>query len=182
MNCIVCNSEFELPELGGWNKKTCSPDCKKINDAEKKRQSHLRLKEAKHNLLVSLSNEWQVPQYLILQYGIEFLKSNPHVVEVLQIQTKLSGKFTFLSEEEKLIRRKAIERQSNLRFREGLTPKIYICKVCSGQFSKSGSQRENNRVTCGDVCSKELNRIQTNEAGRRQREKKKALKLLIEKD
>jgi predicted nucleic acid-binding Zn ribbon protein len=174
MNCIVCNSEFELPEIGGWNKKTCSPHCKKINDNEKKRQSHLRLKGAKEELLVSLSNEWRVPQYLILQYGIDFLKSNPNVVEVLQIQTKLSGKFTFLSEEEKSIRRKALQRQNNLKAREDKEPTIYICKVCSSEFTKSGSQRGNNRVTCGDVCSKELNRIQSNEAGRRQREKKKA--------
>jgi predicted nucleic acid-binding Zn ribbon protein len=176
MNCVVCNNEFELPEVGGWNKKTCSPDCKKINDAEKKRQSHLRLKEAKHNLLVSLSNEWRVPQYLILEYGIEFLKSNPHVVEVLQLQTKLSGKFTFLSDEEKLIRKRATEAQARVKFREGLTPTIYICKVCSSEFTKSGSNRQNNRVTCGDVCSKELNKIQSREAGRRQREKKKAQK------
>jgi len=176
MNCIVCNNEFELPEVGGWNKKTCSPACKKINDAEKKRQSHLRLKEAKHNLLVSLSNEWRVPQYLILEYGIEFLKSNPHVVEVLQLQTKLSGKFTFLSDEEKLIRKRATEAQARVKFREGKAPTIYICKVCSSEFTKSGSNRQNNRVTCGDVCSKELNKIQSREAGRRQREKKKAQK------
>lgn len=182
MKCIICNSEFELPKSGGHNKKTCSPSCKKINDNDKKRESRERLKESKATILKNLSNEWRIPIYLINQYGIDFLKSNPCVIEVLQIQTKISGKFTFLSEEEKLIRRRANESQARHKFRENIVYKVYTCKVCGGSFDKSGSQRKNNRVTCSDACSKELSRIQSNEASKRQREKRKSLACASKKD
>lgn len=173
-NCKVCGEVFTLsPGLGGNNQVTCSDKCRVENQKILKRESSLRLKNEKNKILNYYSNLWKIPIYQVIKYGVQFLNDNPSVVEVIQLQTKLSGKFTFLTEEEKDVRRKAVIRDSNKKQRDKRGYSKKPCKICGKEFIPGIDVKSNRAVCCSDVCSKERERIQTNEAGARQRAKKK---------
>ena len=173
-NCKICGDEFELSKKpGGNNQITCSDKCRIENKKILKRQSFLRLKEEKNKKFNYYSNLWKIPVYRVLEYGVDFLKENPDVIEVIQLQTKLSGRFVFLTEEEKEIRRKALIRDSNKKHRDkrGYTKKP--CKICGTEFIPGITVKSNRAVCCSTECSKERHRIQANEASARRRLKKK---------
>jgi len=173
-NCKICSNEFVIPkQRGGSNQITCSDKCRKINQSLLKRESNLRLKDNRNNILKDYSNENKIPIYKIMDYGIEFLNNNPIVIEVIQMQTKLSGHFSFLTEEEKLIRRRATERQAREKFRATKIFKQKDCKICTKPFIPGVDVKSCRGVCCSTTCSKELHRIQSNEAGKRQRDKRK---------
>lgn len=179
--CKICNVEFQLPiGRGGHNKITCSDECKVENQKRLKLESYLRLKDKKWNLLTDYSNLWRIPIYQVIKYGIEFLNNNPDVIEIIQLQTKLSGRFSFLTEEEKNIRRKAVIRDNNKKHNEKRGYKSKSCTICNNEFTPGIDVKSNRAVCCSTLCSKERDRRQSNEASARQREKKK--KLLINKN
>lgn len=174
-NCKICNTEFELSKKpGGNNQITCSDKCRLQNQRILKRESALRLRDQKNQMLNYYSNLWRIPVYQVINYGIEFLKENPSMIEVIQLQTKLSGRFTFLTEEEKEIRRKAVIRDNNKKHRDKRGGyKSKNCKICDKKFIPGIDVKSNRAVCCSTECSKERHRIQTNEAGKRYREKYK---------
>lgn len=175
-NCKVCGEIFTLSQvLGGNNQVTCSDKCRDENNRILKRESFLRLKDEKNKIIHYYSNLWRIPIYQVIKYGVDFLKSNPSVVEVIQLQTKLSGRFQFLTEEEKDIRRKAVIRDNNKKHRDKRGYNKKPCKICGKEFIPGIDVKSNRAVCCSELCSKERNRIQTNEASARQREKKKLL-------
>lgn len=175
--CVICGDEFQQVGKGGHNRVVCfNPTCKKTNNDNKKRESYLRIGNEWYQKFKDYSELWSIPIYKVIEYGIDFLKENPIVVETIQLETKLTGRYVFLTEEEKAIRRKAIRRDANDKARQKkenyLKPKN--CKICGGEFIP-GRGVSCRSLTCGPVCSKELNRIQSSEASRRRREEKSKL-------
>src|SRR5574343_1579198 len=177
--CKICGTEFELQSRpGGNNQVVCSPKCKKENDSKLKRESFLRLKDDKVRLIKYYSNLWKIPIYQINKYGIEFLNNHQEVLEVIRLQTKLSGKFTFLTDEEKEVRRKATIRDHNKAIRDKRGYKRKPCKICGTEFSPGIDTKSCGSLCCSEKCSKELHRIQASEAGARRRLKLKQLKTI----
>lgn len=173
-NCKICGESFIIPTgLGGNNQVTCSDKCRVENVKILKRESFLRLKDENNEVLRYYSNLWRIPIYQVIKYGVRFLNDNPSVVEVIQLQTKLSGKFVFLSEEEKDVRRKAVIRDNNKKHRDKRGYSKKPCKICGKEFIPGIDVKSNRAVCCSYVCSKERDRIQSNEASARQRAKKK---------
>jgi hypothetical protein len=175
-NCKICDTPFELSKSpGGNNKVTCSPKCSKENSRLLKAESFKRIGPKNYRNLKEHSELWQIPVYRIMEFGLDFLKENPNFIEIIRLETKLGGHFQFLTEEEKLIRRRATQKASRLTMREKKGYNYKSCKICDNKFIPN-VDRPANAVTCSDECSKELHRIQSNEASARQRLKKKLKK------
>ena len=172
-NCVICDSPFEITGKGTGRQVTCSLSCRKVNQSNLKKESRMRLKESKDTFIKGLSEEWKLPIYIILQYGVEFLKENEVVREALVISNKISGKFDHLTEEEIAMRRKATVRQANQKQRLKRGYSVSNCEICSTEFTKEGSSRGNNRVTCSDKCSDELHKQQASKSQKRRNERLK---------
>jgi predicted nucleic acid-binding Zn ribbon protein len=175
--CKICGNEFEKSVN---NQICCSDKCSKINNSLLKKQSFLRLKDEKNRIINDYSGKYLIPKRYVLQYGIKFLDDNPNVRDCLRLITKVGGHYTFLTEEEKEIRRKIVKEEGQLRgnnkAKEKRIKRGWIeknCKVCGSVFTIGEGKEGNNRVTCSDECSKELQRIQKNESSKRWRAKKK---------
>ena len=178
-DCKICGTSFQ-PKAN--NQVCCSPDCSHRNNRNLKRESAIR--SDRDGKLRDFSKDNKIPIRYVEQCGIKFLKENKTVLEAFQSMVKLSGHFTHLSEEEIAVRRKATRlaaQERNLikkrKKRASGIIKEHICKICGNTFTKinaDGSAKVHGTTkTCSKECSEELHRIQSNEAGQRQRNKLK---------
>jgi hypothetical protein len=149
----------------------------KVNNDQLKAAHSKRTRPAREVKLNKFSEENGIPVRYVIDYGIDFLKENPIIVEALHEITKISGKFTFLTKEEIEVRRAAMAKTQYEKVkkykRENNLYLVHTCKVCSKEFTLAGTKTGNGRKTCSDECRDELHRIQSNEAGARQRLKRK---------
>jgi len=168
--CTICKSEFEIIRKRGFaSRKVCSEQCRKKRDDEIKKLSNSKTKPIRYAEATRLSKEWNIPIHTIWTYGIKFLIENPSVVEVLKAQVRLSGHYRYLTDEEKEIRRKAVEKDNNRKQRQKKGYETKNCVVCNSQFTHQF--RSTRAITCSDQCSKVRHLSKVRECGMRYRNK-----------
>lgn len=120
MNCKICDKEFERPFRS--RALYCSDPCRK--EAKKnnpfKKEGNLRW----INKLREFSKENNIPISYAKPYGVEFLKQNPLVLEMLQMQFKMVGKslkYAKLPDENRKERRKGYRKISGKKYYDKIT-------------------------------------------------------------
>ena len=165
--CIICGEKFNTKV---HNQICCSKKCMHINSHNNKKKHHNRVKEDKRERLLRMSEKYRIPVNDILEYGEDFILLK-NVLEVLQAKNRLGGKFTFLTEEEKTIRKRAVERSCNKRYREKKGYKKKCCVICNKEFT--AINKSNSSKTCSEHCSLILKKNNVKICGQRRTLKKK---------
>ena len=80
-NCIICGKEF----LKKTSDITCSSECHKQNDKNLKSEYNKIYPKVRYIWLLNKAKELNITPYYLQEYGYNFLKENPEVLETLKI-------------------------------------------------------------------------------------------------
>jgi hypothetical protein len=169
--CEMCKSDFNVVATRGPKKKFCD-ECRIKRKEEIKQKYYDKIKPIRYKEERELSELWKIPVRYITLYGIDFLKKNPLVVEVLQSSVKLSGQYRFLTDDEKSFRRKVVYKTNNRkqRIKKGYDTKV--CVVCQSTFTYL-DRPSTRAITCSDDCSEIRKKNKVKECSIRFRNKNK---------